>query len=379
MELVDVLIVLARRKKLLIGFPLLVAVLATAVVLMLPNIYSATAKLLPPQQAQSGAGALLAQLGGASGLASGLAGVKTQGEIYIGMLKSRTVADKLIERFALKNKYETLSQDRARQSLGANTSIGAGKDGMISILVEDKDQKFVAQLANGYVEELQRLSATMAITEASQRRLFFERQLVAAKDKLAKVEMALKSGLDSRGVISVDSESRAILETSARLKAQVSAKEIQLGSMRAFVTAQNPEFQRVNEELSSLRSELAKLEGGRSTTAPLGDVSQAGMENIQLMRDLKYYQMLYELLAKQYEVARLDEAKEPSVIQVLDAAVEPERKSAPRRALIVIGAFLVAFLAALIWALLSALRQRAMLVPAEAARWNELQALFRFK
>jgi tyrosine-protein kinase Etk/Wzc len=378
-KLVDVMIVLAKRKKLIIGLPLLAAVLSVAVSLALPNVYSATTKLLPPQQAQSGASALLSQLGGASGLAAGIAGVKSPGEIYVGMLKSRTIADKLIERFGLKGKYETPSQESARVRLAGSTVVTSGKDGMIVIVVEDKDQKFVAQLANGYVDELQRLSRTLALTEASQRRVFFERQLEAAKDNLVKIEMSLKGAMDTRGVISVDSESRAILETAARLKAQVSAKEIQLGSMRAFVTTQNPEFQRATEELSSLRNELAKLEGGRAGSARPSGSSQAGLENIQLMRDLKYYQMLYELLAKQYEVARLDEAKEASLIQVLDPAVEPERKSKPKRALIVVTTTILAFFAALVWTLFSAVRQHAMTVPANAARWNELQSHLRFK
>jgi tyrosine-protein kinase Etk/Wzc len=378
-NLIDVMIILAKRKKLIIGLPLLVAVLAVGVSLALPNIYSATTKLLPPQQAQSGASALLSQLGGASSLAANITGVKSPGEIYVGMLKSRTIADKLIDRFDLKSKYDTPSQEKARNRLAASTAIAAGKDAMITIAVEDKDQKFVAQLANGYVEELQRLSRTLAITDASQRRVFFERQLEGAKDNLAKVEMSLKGAMDTRGVISVDSESRAILETSARLKAQVSAKEIQLGSMQAFVTAQNPEFQRATEQLSSLRSELAKLEGGREGMTRPDASSKAGLESIQLMRDLKYYQMLYELLAKQYEAARLDEAKEPSLIQVLDPAVAPERKSRPKRALIVLGATVLAFLAAIAWALGAAAKQRAMTVPAEAARWNELQSHLWFK
>ena len=378
-DLVDVMIVLAKRKKFLIGFPALVGIIAVGVSLGLPNVYSATTKLLPPQQAQSGVSAMLAQLGGAAGLAAGLTGAKSQGEIYVGMLKSRTVADRLIARFGLKNKYDTESLDRTRLALAENTVISSGKDGMIGIVVEDKDQKVVAQLANGYVEELQRLSRTMAITEASQRRMFFEQQLETAKNNLAKVEMLLKGAMATRGVISVDTESRAILETAARLRAQVSAKEIQLGAMRAFVTAQNPEFQRANEELSSLRSELGKLEGGRASPSGPSANTQAGLANIQLMRDVKYYQMLYELLAKQYEVARLDEAKEPSLIQVLDPAVEPERKSGPKRAIIVLAAAMGAFFAALVWALFSAARQRAMALPAEAARWRELQSHLRMR
>ena len=375
----DMLIVLAKRKKLIIGLPLAVAVISAAISLALPNLYQAKTKLLPPQQSQSGASALLSQLGGVAGLAAGAAGIKNPSDLYVGILKSRTVSDKLIARFDLKKRYDTEFQEAARNRLQGRTTIVAGKDGMISIEVEDEGQKDVAGMTNAYVDELQRLTQTLAITEASQRRVFYERELEAAKNNLAKVEMSLKGAMDTSGVISVDSESRAILETAARLKAQVSAKEIQLGSMRAFVTAQNPEFRRASEELASLRNELARLEGGRAGTAQATDVSKAGLDNIQLMRDLKFYQMLYELLAKQYEVARLDEAKDPALIQVLDPAVQPERKSNPKRALIVLAATLLSGFAVIAWVLFSAAKQRAMAVPAEAARWNELRAYLRFK
>ncbi|WP_426104735.1 Wzz/FepE/Etk N-terminal domain-containing protein [Massilia sp. TSP1-1-2] len=376
-EIVDWMLVLVKHKKLVFGLPVLVALLALGLSLLLPNVYTATTKLLPPQQAQSGTAALLAQLGGASSLAAGIAGVKSPGELYVGMLNSRTIADKLIARFGLKSRYGASSLDATRQQLAGSTVVNVGKDGMITIAVADKDPQFVAQLANGYVEELQGLNKLLAITEASQRRLFFERQLAAAKDNLARAEMSLKGAMDTGGVISVDSEGRAILETAARVKAQISAKEVQLGAMRAFVTPQNPEFQRASEELNSLRSELAKLEGGRPPAGRPSGTGQAGLENIQSMRDLKYHQMLYELLAKQYEAARLDEAKDASLIQVLDPAAEPERKSGPNRPLIVVVATLLALFAAILWAFFVAARQRSM--AALAARRDELQSQLRCK
>lgn len=377
--LLDVMVVLAKRKKLIVGLPLAVGVVSLAASLLVPKSYTASAKLLPPQQQQSGASALLSQLGGASALAGSLGGVKSTTDVYIGMLKSRTVSDHLIARFDLKKKYDTDSAELARRKLAQNTVIAAGKDGMISIEVEDRDQKQVAGMVNGYVDELQGLTKTLAVTDASQRRLFFERQLEAAKNNLAKVEVALKGAMDSGGVISVDSESRAILETAAQVKARISAKEIQLGSMRAFVTAQNPEYQRASQELNSLRAELAKLEGGRNGPVTAAAESRAGLDNIQLMRDLKYYQMLYELLAKQYEAARLDEAKDAALIQVLDPAIEPEFKSKPRRAMIVLGATALALLVAIAWAMFGALRERALAVPEQAARWRALRAELGFK
>lgn len=373
-------IVLAKHKKLVAGLPMAVAVIATAVSFLLPNVYQATTKMLPPQQPQSGAAALLSQFGGAAGLAAGMAGLKNPSDLYMGMLKSRTIADQLIVKFDLKAAYDTELLERARKKLAENTSISSGKDGLITIEVEDKDQNRVAQLANAYVDELTKLSRTLALTEASQRRVFFERQLELAKNNLASAEVALKKGLNTRGVISVDVESRAIVETVGRLRAQVSAKEIQLSSMRAFVTESNPDYRRAAEELSSLRAELAKLENGRDEINNLsGDKAPVGLESIKLLRDVKYYQMLYELLAKQYEVARLDEAKDPTIVQVLDPAVTPERKFKPKRAIIIAISTILALLGAILWAFLRESRQRMLQSPENAAQWNEFKSYLRAK
>jgi uncharacterized protein involved in exopolysaccharide biosynthesis len=382
-SVIDLIIALAKHKRLVIGLPVIVAVLAVGISFILPKTYKASTKLLPPQQAQSGAAALLSQLGGVAGMAAGAAGIKNPSDMYIGMLKSRTVADKLIAQYNLKKGYETESQESARARLEADTVITSGKDGLITIEVENRDQKLVAKLANSYVEQLLQLTKVLALTEASQRRMFYERQLEGAKDNLTRAEMSLKGALDSRGVISVDAESRAVLETVGRLKAQVSAKEIQLGSMRAFLTPNNPQYKRTEEELSSLRSELSRLENGRAGGEVAADGANAnaskpgGFENIKLLRDVKYYQMLYELLAKQYEVARLDEAKDPSIIQVLDPAVEPERKFKPRRAVIVMLSTVVAFFLAVFAAFV--LEARRKLSPENAAQWDELKAQLRRK
>lgn len=350
----DVLIILAKNKKLIIFFPLVAVIVAIVVTLLLPNVYKASVTLLPPQQAQSTTAAILSQLGGVAGAAAGVAGLKNPNDLYVGMLKSRTIANSLIEKYDLKKVYDLESLEKTRAALESNSLISSAKDGLITITVEDKNQKLVAKIANSYSEELLKLTRTLAITEAAKRRLFFEQQLTMAKNNLATAEMLLKSALDVRGVISVDSDSRAIVETVSRLRAQVSAKEIQLNSMDVFVTKNNQEYKRIRAELISLRAELSKLENGRvGEVTPAQNLNnQAGLENIKILRDVKYYQMLYELLSKQYEAARLDEAKDSSIIQVLDPATEPERKSGPKRAIIVIATFVGAFLAALIWALL---------------------------
>jgi uncharacterized protein involved in exopolysaccharide biosynthesis len=377
----NVLIVLAKHKRRLWLAPVAAALLVAGGTLLMPNTYEATAKLLPPQQGQSGgAAALLSQFGGAAGI-GGLAGLKNSGDLYVAMLKSRTVAEKLVSRFDLKKVYRTESLEMARFRLSKNTNIVVGKDGIISIAVESKNKKLVAPLANAYVAEFMQLTKVLAVTEASQRRVFYEQQLKQANDNLAKVEWELKNSLDQRGVISVDAESRGVIETVGRLRAQVSAKEIQLNSMAAFVTRDNPQYKRVEEELASLRAELAKLENGRGATrgsdGPATTDAKGGFENVKLLRDVKYYQMLYELLAKQYEVSRLDEAKDPSVVQVLDSAVEPEFKSKPNRSLIVALSAVAGFLLAVASAFISEARGRFLNSPQGRSQWLEFKSQLR--
>lgn len=379
-NLIAILIALAKHKKLILRTTLAAAVISAGVSFLIPNEYKATVKLLPPQQAQSGAAALLSQLGGVASIAAGAAGLKNPSDLYVGMLESRTIADRLIQRFELRKVYDVELQEKARKELDANTAITAEKNGMITIDVEDESPKRSAQIANAYVEELLKLTNSLAVTEAAQRRLFFERELETAKNNLAKAEIALKTSMETHGVISVDVESRALLETSARLKAQISAKEIERNAMRAFVTESNPDFKVIEQELASLRAELSKLENGRPSGGGVGNETaekRGGLENIKILRDVKYYQMLYEMLAKQYEIARLDEAKDPSMIQVLDNAIEPERKSKPARVLIVLVITLLAMLISMGWACL--IESRRKNAEDEESQWSELRSYLRSK
>jgi tyrosine-protein kinase Etk/Wzc len=384
-ELMDVLIAMAKHKKTLLVVPVAAALISAAVTFFMPNVYQATARLMPPQQAQSATAGLMAQLGSIGSLATGLSGLKNPNDLYVAMLNSRTIADKLIAKYSLKRVYDVDSLEKTRKELADNTRISAGKDGLITINVESKDKALVAKLANGYISELVDLTRVLAVGEASQRRLFYERQLQGAKNDLARAEIALKSGLDERGVVSVDSESRAIVETIARVRAQVSAKEIQLRSMQAFVTPTNPTYRKAEEELFSLRDGLSKLENGRGDGATDGGATsagnmsgKAGLQNIQTLRDVKYYQMLYEILAKQYEAARLDEAKDPANIQVLDAAIDPERKVKPKRMLIVLGAGITAFVLSLLYIIFGVIKEKALLLPERASRWVEFKRHLRF-
>lgn len=378
--LIDILIILAKYKKTICLFPLAVMVLALAVSFLLPNIYRADTKLLPPQQAQSTAAALLSQLGGVAGMAAGAAGLRTPTDVYIGMMKSRAVTDRLIGTFNLKKVYDTDSLEKARRILESNTNIETGKDGLITVAVEDENPELVAKLANAYVSELIRMTSVLAVTEAAQRRMFFERQLEQSKNNLVKAEAILKGSLATNGVISVDSDSRVIIENAGRLRAMISAKEIEINSMSAFVTPSNQAYRQAQQELISLRAQLRKLENGTPGTAEknsTGGNEKAALANVQRLRDVKYYEMLYELLAKQYEAARIEEAREPSMIQVLDPAVVPERKIKPKRSVILVISLVLGLLAAVLWAFFKEAGRRALATPDSNAKLQTLRSHLR--
>jgi uncharacterized protein involved in exopolysaccharide biosynthesis len=353
-SLLDLAIVLAKHKKLVLGLPAAAAVIAAVVSLLLPNYYTGTTKILPPQQTQS-TSAVLAQLGSLAGLAGGAvsAGLKNPNDLYVGMLKSRTVADNLIRRFDLNKYYGKKYESDTRKRLTKETTIVAGKDGIIGIEVDDHDPKRAADLANAYVDELFKLTTVLAVTEASQRRLFFERQLDLARVNLVKAETEARKALEQGGLAAVDAQGRTAVETAARLRAQITVKEVQIGAMRTFAAEANPELKRAQQEIEVMKRELAKSEGaGPSRTARTAAEGSSGIDNLGLLRDVKYYETMYGLLAQQYESAKIDEAKDSAIIQVMDKAIEPDRKAGPSYGLIIsisaVGALLLAIICAFI-------------------------------
>jgi len=373
-SVLDLLIVLAKHKTLVLGLPAAAALISLVVSLLLPNYYTGTTKILPPQQTQS-TSAVLAQLGNLAGLAgSAGAGLKNPNDLYVGMLKSRTVADSLIQRFDLNKLYDQSYQSSTRKRLEKETTITAGRDGIISIQVDDKDPRRAAELANAYVDELFKLTKVLAVTEASQRRLFFERQLEQAKESLAKSEASTRQALQKGGLVLVEGQGRVMAETSARLRAEITVKEIQIGAMRTFASEQNPELQRTQQQVEVLRRELARVEGtsGAGSSRP-EEPNVKGIENLRLLREMRYNEVTYELLAKQYEIAKIDEAKDSAVIQVMDRAIEPDRKSKPVRWQIVLLSTLVTGLLAVLAAfLLEASRKNNS---RSAERWQTLKRL----
>jgi uncharacterized protein involved in exopolysaccharide biosynthesis len=376
----DTLLFFARNRRILIGLPALTVAFAAVVSFLLPVYYAGATKILPPTQNQSSMMLALNQLGGAAAIPASALGLRNPNELYVGMLKSRTVADALIERFALRGIYEQKTLEDARKILANRTTISHGRDGIISIQVEDRDRNRAADLANGYVEELYKLTQTLAVTEASQRRLFLEKQLKAAKNSLADAEVDLKRTQETTGLIKLDDQGRALIEAVAKLRAQIAAKEVEATTMRAFATERNPAYIRTQQELAGLRAELSRMENSRQGGAgdifvPTGKVPEAGLEYVRRFREVKYYETVFELLAKQFEIAKMDEARDTSIVQVLDRALPPEKRSRPHRTLIVVVWAVLGVVAALLWALARDAYQRLLTQSGEREKLEELRRL----
>ena len=209
---------------------------------------------------------MLGQLGALAGGAGQALGIKNPNDTFVAMLKSRTVADNLIQKFELKGVYEEKLMMYARKELASNTNIASGKDGVITIDVDDKDPKRAAEIANAYVDQLRDLTLNLAVGEAGQRRLFFETQLKKSKDDLANAEVDLKKFQQKTGLIDPKGQAGLTVSAAASLRAQITAREVQLAAMRTFATEQNPEMLRTQEELSSLRAEMARMEKTRVPT-----------------------------------------------------------------------------------------------------------------
>lgn len=360
-SILDICIVLLERKRFIIRFVVGAAILAVIVSFLLPVRYEAKVVLLPPQQNSSLGSTLMGQLGniGSLGslasLAGGSLGIKNPSDMYVSLLTSRTVEDAMIQRFGLMQEYDAKRLSDGRKELERRTSASVGtKDGLIYLSVEDHDPKRAADLANGYVEEFRRLSASLAISEAARRRLFFEQQLEEAKQNLTAAEDAMTKIQESTGVLQIDSQARSLIESAAVLRAQVMAKQVQIEAMRSFATDDNPALVLAKQQLAALQSQLERVASSQNDTGSginlsKGRVTQSGMEYLRAYRELKYQETVFELLSKELEVAKLDEAREGSIVQVVDNAVPPDRKSSPHRLWIVLGVTFLSFWVAAGW------------------------------
>ena len=332
--------------------------LSLAVAFSIPLTFTARTTMLPPgAQQQSSSAAALAALGSLGGIAGGLAN-KSPDELYVALLKSESVLRGLDERFALKQKYELKTFEALRVTLPKFVRVSSDrKSGVIGVEVDDKDPKFAAELANAHVTEVVRVLGRLAVSEAQQRRVFFEAQLKETKERLVKAENDLRSTQEKTGVVAFERQADALVTGVAQVRALIATREVQLKVMRIGGTESNPDVMRLASEIAALRSELVRMESSRSSTPgsavdmPVSKIPEAAVDYIRARRELKLQETILEAMVRQFEAAKLDEAKEGPLLQQVDVAFPPDYKSKPSRALVVLTITLLALMAAIAWVL----------------------------
>ena len=381
-SLLDLLQVLIKHKRFILRFCGVVALLSIVYSLLLPKIYTATAKVLPPQREGAGLSSLAALLGQSGGLAPLAGGMLGGGaDLYIGILKSRSVEDAVIRRLSLDKVYKQKTPEGIRKTLEAKVKIQAErKSGIITIAADDREPKRAAAIANTFVDELSRKCVKLNLTSAGVERAFLEKRLEMVRTDLKNAEESMKSFQEKYKAIKVDSQSTAAIQGIAQLKAEIIAKEAQLASLRSYQTDENPQVKIIQSAISRLKSQLGAYEGsgpGGDAIPSVGNVPGLGLEYTRRLRELKIQELLFEQLTKQYEMAKLSEAKDSSSLQVLDEAVVPTRKSKPKRSRMVILSTFTAFFMSVF---IVFMREHVERMPEEdRAQWNDIRSHAKFR
>ena len=332
--LFDLALIAARRWRLIAAVSLAAGVLAFLLSMLIAPQFTAKITVLPPQSgAGSGVGAALQSLGPLAGLATGIGG-KVSGDLYVSLLESESIADKMISRFQLRKLYKADYQFEARDILRSRTRVALGKkDGLIAIEVDDTDPPRAAAMATQYVEELRQLTAGMALTESQRKRVFFQAQLESTRDKLAQAQTALQGSGFNSGALRTQPSTAG--EEYGRIMEQLTTAEVERSAMSTRLASGAPEMVNLEATASALRARLHALE--QQTTG-----NAQSQDYISKYREFKTQESLFELLTKQFEAARLEESKDDNLIQVVDRAQVPEWKSKPKRAMLAIMATLLA-------------------------------------
>jgi uncharacterized protein involved in exopolysaccharide biosynthesis len=384
-DLLDLLLVIAERKSTIILATLIGMLITTGLVLMKHPVFTAKAVVLPPQQGQSSAG-LLTQLGNLASLTGlGSTAAKDPNDLYMAVLQSNTVEDGLIKRLNLMAAYKAKKLTEARFALASNSKFVSEKGGMISITVKDEDPRRAAQIANAYVDELHDINSRLIIGEAAVRRNFFAQQLALEKDRLTDAEIALQQTEEKTGAISPTGQTGVVISQVASLQAQIIGREVQLDALRTSSTDQNPDVIRLNNEIAGMRDQMAKLESLQKGRKP-GDISLTSrslpedqVAFLRKQRDVQYHTLIFDLIARQFEAARLDEAKASPLIQVLDPAEPPERKSGPYRALWMLVGLILGFIFGCVRVIGSYVHSRVVADPGNAARLAQFKRALSFR
>lgn len=352
-SLTQVLTWVGEGKRLIVAITMIGAVLSVTVALLLPKTYTARATLLAPgSQQQSGTAAALAALGSLGGLV-GSSVAKSPDELYVALLKTDSVQRALAERFDLKTRYGVKNYEALRKVMPKYVRVLSDKkSGLITVEVDDAEPKFAADLANGHAGEVTKVLGRLAVSEAQLRRMFFEKQLNDTKERLIKAEQDLRTVQEKSGVIVLDKQAEALIGGAAQVRARIAEREVQLKVLRTVATDQNPEVTRMRSELLALKGELARMESaqggepGSAVDMPVGKLPEAAIAYVRARRELKLQETLLEGMLRQFEAAKLDEAKEGPSLQQIDIALPPDFKSKPSiRGIAMVGTGLALLLA----------------------------------
>jgi len=360
-NLLDYWRVLMKRKRLLALIIGTAAITSVIISLLLPKIYASTTSLLPPEESGGGLGLLTSLPSGLGGLAGGLLGKGSPSDLWVGILESQTIRDEIISRFNLRDLYEAETIEDARGKLNDVVKVEKSKEGIISITVEDKNPEQATQMARAFVEELDKVNKSIVMTSGRRMRTFVEGRLDDAKVLLFRAEEELKNFQEKNRAVKLDAQSQAIIEAIGNVKGQLMAREVELQTLLSFATPQNPQVEILKTQVKELKLGLEDLEIGKgdgltlskSIFIPTSKIPALGLKYVRLLRETKIQETLFELLTQQYEMARIQEAKDSPTVQILDVAKVPEKKTKPKRALIVLlstftagffGIFLVFFL-----------------------------------
>jgi tyrosine-protein kinase Etk/Wzc len=332
--------------------------------------YSATAALLVPQNNPSASSlALKMAMGGLDLTGGGF-------EVYEDILESQTVAARLIAQYHLKDVYKTKSETTAEKILASRTLIKSSKEGMIRFTVEDEDPKRAADMANSYMAELDRLNQGLAITSAGQQRLYFEREMVKEKNALADAEVDLQRSQEQTGLVVPERQLQSNVLAVETTRAQLRARQVVLGALLQGATEENPRVVRLKAEIAGLESQLKAMQNGSgsdlATGIPSSKVPEKSLEYIRKLREVKFHETLFELLAREYENAKQQEAKTVSMIEVLDSAVVPEHKSCPPRTLITMLCFVCGGILGIAFVLVESFVQKVTANPENRRKYREI-------
>ncbi len=377
-NLLEFLLIIIKYKKLIFLTCFVTFIVTCGLTLLMPNIYTSTTRILPSQDSQ---GSFSSMLGGMSGLAA-LAGISVgggSGELYAGMLKSRSIADAIIDKFNLMEVYGQEYRIKTYEALNNAVDISVGKkDQIVSISVDDEDPVRAAAIANTYVEELKKLNINLNLNSAGKEKQFLEERISVVKDKLTQAEDLLREFQEKNKAIRIDAQAGAIIDAIARLKGELASKEVELGILLSSKTEQNPEVRGLREGITQIKNQISQLENsheGKGVSGdiffPTSEVPELGVQYARLLREFKVQETLYELLTKQYELAKLSEAKNTSTIQVLDLATPSDKKNKPKRSLIVLIVTFIAGMCAIFWTV--------MLEAAKSASEENLELLAQIK